>query len=144
MLIRDKDKEILLQIFSSSKFPFEVWAYGSRVNGDAHEGSDLDLVIRSENMKPIPFEILNSFRDEIRESRIPILVELRDWAVLPESFHKNIEQKYEVIFENQNVMNLKESSAGINVSLKKRACICTTASLHLAAEVNFEISFIFF
>ena len=25
----------------------EVWAYGSRVNGSAHEASDLDLVLRS-------------------------------------------------------------------------------------------------
>lgn len=25
----------------------EVWAYGSRVNGGAHEGSDLDLVLRA-------------------------------------------------------------------------------------------------
>lgn len=24
----------------------EVWAYGSRVTGGAHEGSDLDLVLR--------------------------------------------------------------------------------------------------
>ncbi len=24
----------------------EVWAYGSRVNGDGHEASDLDLVVR--------------------------------------------------------------------------------------------------
>ena len=25
----------------------EVWAYGSRVNGRSHDGSDLDLVLRS-------------------------------------------------------------------------------------------------
>ena len=24
----------------------EVWAYGSRVNGRSHDGSDLDLVLR--------------------------------------------------------------------------------------------------
>ena len=24
----------------------EVWAYGSRVNGQSHDGSDLDLVLR--------------------------------------------------------------------------------------------------
>ena len=27
----------------------EVWAYGSRVNGESHEASDLDLVIRGPN-----------------------------------------------------------------------------------------------
>ena len=49
MLLREKDKQRLLQIFASVAVPFEVWAYGSRVNGRAHEGSDLDLVIRSPN-----------------------------------------------------------------------------------------------
>ncbi len=27
----------------------EVWAYGSRVNGESHEGSDLDLVAAQSN-----------------------------------------------------------------------------------------------
>ncbi|MFN5236631.1 MAG: nucleotidyltransferase domain-containing protein [Bacteroidota bacterium] len=47
MLLRDKDREKLITIFSGVDTAFEVWAYGSRVNGDAHEGSDLDLVIRT-------------------------------------------------------------------------------------------------
>jgi hypothetical protein len=33
----------------------------------------------------------------IRESNIPIMVELSDWAILPASFHKNIENQYEVL-----------------------------------------------
>ncbi|MCY3777616.1 MAG: nucleotidyltransferase domain-containing protein, partial [Candidatus Aminicenantes bacterium] len=31
----------------------EVWAYGSRVNGQSHEGSDLDLVLRSPTLEPL-------------------------------------------------------------------------------------------
>ncbi len=54
MLIMEKDKQALLRIFSTVSFPIEVWAYGSRVNGAAHEGSDLDLVIRGPNLAPIP------------------------------------------------------------------------------------------
>ncbi len=36
----------------------EVWAYGSRINGRAHDGSDLDLVLRAPRLQPIPREDL--------------------------------------------------------------------------------------
>ena len=102
MLIREKDKLNLIQIFNTANFPIEIWAYGSRVNGKAHAGSDLDLVIRSLNLHPIPKEITEDLIDKIRESNIPILVELRDWNSLPKSFHQNIEQNYEILYCNFN------------------------------------------
>jgi hypothetical protein len=40
-MLRNKDKESLLAIFAMLNIPVEVWAYGSRVSGKAHEGSDL-------------------------------------------------------------------------------------------------------
>lgn len=106
MLLREKDKQTLLQIFSSVNLPFEVWAYGSRVSGTAHTGSDLDLVIRNQNLKPLPFDVYAALNEKIKDSNIPVLVELRDWAMLPESFHSNIAQQYEVLFtNNQNILN---------------------------------------
>ena len=30
----------------------EVWAYGSRVNGRSHDGSDLDLALRGPSLTP--------------------------------------------------------------------------------------------
>ena len=102
MLIRDKDKQTLLRIFEGISIPVEVWAYGSRVNGTAHSGSDLDLVIRSKNLAPIPVSIYAGLCEQIRDSNIPILVELRDWAYLPESFHANIERQFESLFDNRN------------------------------------------
>jgi len=101
MLIREKDKQRLMQIFSSVNLPVQVWAYGSRVNGSAHEGSDLDLVIRSRDLKPMAADIFAHLYEQIKESNIPILVELRDWALLPENFHQNIEQQHEVLFDNR-------------------------------------------
>jgi predicted nucleotidyltransferase len=77
-----------------------VWAYGSRVNGDAHNGSDLDLVVRSKNLTPLPLDSFVELSEKIKYSNIPILVELRDWAMLPESFHKNILRQYEVLYKN--------------------------------------------
>ena len=100
MLIREKDRLALCAYFDSIIIPFEVWAYGSRVNGSAHEGSDLDLVIRANDLQPFPVNEYNQLVEIIRESNIPILVEIRDWTRLPESFHKQIEKQYEVFYSN--------------------------------------------
>ena len=79
----------------------EVWAYGSRITGESHEGSDLDLVVRGPELKPLGggfFELL----DAIELSNIPILVQAHDWARLPESFHAEIERDYVVVQEGQS------------------------------------------
>ena len=98
MLLKSKYKRILFEIFSDLPLPVEVWAYGSRVKGTAHEGSDLDLVIITRDREQIPLHLLTDLKEKIRDSNIPILVELFDWSRLPETFHKNIESCYEVFF----------------------------------------------
>lgn len=98
--MRNKDKQTLLEIFSSVQTPMEVWAYGSRVNGTAHEGSDLDLVVRSQTGGKLPLEVFLELKEKIQKSNIPIVVELFDWARLAESFHHNIVKQYEVLFNN--------------------------------------------
>ena len=77
----------------------EVWAYGSRVNGRSHDGSDLDLVLRGPSLKEIPSGQLGDFEEAVRESNIPFLVEARDWARLPERFHREIERDHLVLVE---------------------------------------------
>ena len=74
----------------------EVWAYGSRVNGEAHDASDLDLVLRSPTLEPLGREF-SELLEAIAESSIPILVQVHDWARLPESFHNEIQKAYVVI-----------------------------------------------
>ena len=74
----------------------EVWAYGSRVNGRAHDGSDLDLVLRGPGLEEIPSERLMDLEDAIRESTIPFLVEARDWARVPGRFRQEIEREHVV------------------------------------------------
>ena len=76
----------------------EVWAYGSRVNGRGHEGSDLDLVLRGPALEPLDggfYDLLEA----IEKSNIPILVQAHDWAMLPESFHIEIERDHVVVQE---------------------------------------------
>ena len=100
MILRTKDKDRLIAIFNSVDYPFQVWAYGSRVNGMAHEGSDLDLVIRTPELKKMPIDDYLNLVEQIRESNVPIVVELYDWARLPETFHKNILAKHELLYSN--------------------------------------------
>lgn len=110
MLLRDKDRDRLIAIFNSTDYPMEVWAYGSRVTGTAHDGSDLDLVILDRNLKEIPIDVFISLKEKIRESNIPILVDLFDWARLPESFHYNIEADHEVLFRNYELNSGKSKT----------------------------------
>jgi predicted nucleotidyltransferase len=110
MLLNEKDKNRLVQIFSTLSIPAQVWAYGSRVKGTAHEGSDLDLVIVTSNQEKLPIRIFMELKEKIQESNIPILVELFDWARLPESFHRNIKDCYEVLCSTEsNVLNDSQS-----------------------------------
>jgi uncharacterized protein len=104
MMLRAKDKERLIAIFDTVSTPIEVWAYGSRVNGDAHDGSDLDLVIRTPSLQKMPLDMYLDLKEKIQESNIPIVVELFDWARLPHSFYPNIEARHEVLFSNIEIM----------------------------------------
>ena len=77
-----------------------VWAYGSRVNGESHDASDLDLVLRGPDLKRIPSGQLADLNAALEDSNVPIIVQIHDWARLPESFHREIERAYVVLVEN--------------------------------------------
>ena len=79
----------------------EAWAYGSRITGESHEGSDLDLVVRGPGLEPLGDGFF-SLLEAIEESNIPILVQAHDWARLPVSFHPEIERDYVVVQEDQS------------------------------------------
>jgi len=78
MLIREKDRDILPGIFNSIELSVEIWANGSRVSGSVHSGSDLDLVMRSANLKAIPIDLFRELKGKIRHSNVAILVDLFD------------------------------------------------------------------
>ncbi len=94
LFLRDIDKQRLLKLLADYLPDVSAWAYGSRVNGEAHDTSDLDIVLRSKDLSKIPVEQLESFLQALSDSNIPILVEARDWSRLPESFHQEILRNY--------------------------------------------------
>ncbi len=89
----------------------EVWAYGSRVNGQSHDGSDLDLVLRGRGLDEIELSALADFTQALHDSTIPFLVEARDWARLPERFHREIERAYVVLRPRSICANLRSLAA---------------------------------
>lgn len=86
----------LLGILAKHVRDAEVWAYGSRISGTAHAGSDLDLVIRRRTGATGP-TVLGELREAFSESDLPMLVDVHDWARIPDSFRREIEQAHVVI-----------------------------------------------
>lgn len=100
MILRNKDKVSIINIAKKTlKTPLEIWAYGSRVNGDAHDTSDLDLAILTDSKKKLDIEELMNFKNVLQKSNIPILIQVLDFNRVPESFHKNISANYEVLLK---------------------------------------------
>ena len=75
----------------------EVWAYGSRVTGGSHDASDLDLVVRNPGVLSAQTRDLAELRGAFVESKLPIRVDVLDWAAIPESFHREILRAYVVL-----------------------------------------------
>ncbi|MCY3995326.1 MAG: nucleotidyltransferase domain-containing protein [Rhodobacter sp.] len=92
--LHDRHRELLLRLLREHLPGVDAWVYGSRVNGRSHDGSDLDLVLRGPGLQELPPGRLADFADAVRESNIPFLVEARDWARLPERFHREIEREH--------------------------------------------------
>lgn len=80
----------------------EVWAYGSRVNGDCHDASDLDLVVRNPAALDTALPDLSDLKDALVESNLPIRVDLVDWARIPEAFRREIERAYVLVQRGGN------------------------------------------
>lgn len=87
------DHDILLElkkILAQHVPDIDVLAYGSRVKGTSHAGSDLDLVLIDPKKQTIDASQIHTLRNALEESNIPILIDVLDWAQIPESFKKEI------------------------------------------------------
>lgn len=72
----------------------EVWAFGSRINQQSHESSDLDLAVRNIHA-PASFD---KFKSAIINSNIPILIDILNWENIPQSFKDEILRQHVVIY----------------------------------------------
>ncbi len=95
--IAERHRRAIKSLFHEHLPDVEVWAYGSRVKGRSHEGSDLDLVLRGPGLETIPADPLTRFREALCDSTIPFLVEAWDWARFPEEVLQEIERDHMVL-----------------------------------------------
>ncbi len=95
--LRPHHLEMLRALLQQQMRHAEVWAYGSRVNGNGHDASDLDLVVRRPNDLNQEIPELGAMQDVLSESNLPIRVEIMDWARIPASFQREIERAYVVV-----------------------------------------------
>ena len=99
--LREKDRKAICalaaQIFVAGT---EIWAYGSRVKGTNHDTSDLDLVVHfpQEQERAEGFSQLADFIEALRDSNIPIIVQVMAWHSIPEHFKANIQSCYQVLW----------------------------------------------
>ena len=68
--MENRHQAIVQQILN--KCPYQFYAYGSRVKGEAKKYSDLDLCYQKE----IPLNILSHIREEFENSDLPFKVDL--------------------------------------------------------------------
>ena len=92
--LNSEDLQMVLEIFEKYAPSMTVLAYGSRVNGLSHPGSDLDLVVMNPVDPTQPQEKMGALREAFIDSDLPIHVDILDWARIPEDFHDEIMQNY--------------------------------------------------
>lgn len=95
-------RRMVLDILHTHLPNAEVWAYGSRVNGDYHDSSDLDLVVRQAQALNRRQTNLDEVAAAFTESNLPIFVQIVDWASIPSEFHAEIAANYVVVQQAKN------------------------------------------
>ncbi|WLF83492.1 nucleotidyltransferase family protein [Moraxella sp. ZY210820] len=93
LYLKPRHLAMLQQILKMHLPDCEVWAYGSRVKGTAHDGSDLDLVVHGVKDK-ISFQ---NCVDSLKNSTLPMLIDIHNWEDLPVEFQHNIKKKYVIL-----------------------------------------------
>lgn len=95
LFIEPKYLKMLTDIFDNYCPKAEIWAYGSRIKGEAHDGSDLDLVVKNFNSNDV---YLFELKELINDSNVPFLVDIHEFDKLPQSFQDEIKKDYVIIY----------------------------------------------
>lgn len=75
-----------------------VWAYGSRVKGNAKPSSDLDLVAFVGTKQTLA---ISKLREAFDESNLPFRVDLFIWDQIPDVFKATIRKSHVIIQNGQ-------------------------------------------
>lgn len=87
--LSQKELFIVKEVLNRYVPEFDVYVFGSRVNGTSSKVSDLDLAIITK--EPMNIEKIISLKSAFKESDLPFKVDIVDWASTKENFRKIIE-----------------------------------------------------
>ena len=93
--VAPQQRQIIADILRRYLPDREVWAYGSRVSGHSWQYSDLDLVIMGD--AALDSMTKGDLRDAFTMSRLPYIVDLKDWHHIPQGWRDEIRRSYAVI-----------------------------------------------
>ena len=84
--LKERHRQIIQNILS--RYPYNFYAYGSRVKGNARLLSDLDLCYYDNILS----SVICKMREEFAQSNLPFMVELVNWKNMRPAFQKSIEK----------------------------------------------------
>ena len=82
------------------KYPYDIAAFGSRVNGNPKKFSDLDLCV----MQPISFLILGQMQEDFEKSNLPFTVDIIIWDRCSDSFKKSIKNSLLMLRSSHDIL----------------------------------------
>ncbi len=89
--ITPAQQTLLLQMVQQFLPNVAIWAFGSRVKGNARATSDLDLVVFA---KPPQKPQVFALQEALEESNLPFKVDLLIWDDIPENFRTTIQNHF--------------------------------------------------
>jgi predicted nucleotidyltransferase len=76
-----------------SKYPYQFYAFGSRVKGNNKKSSDLDLCIIGDISNTQLYELIN----ELAESNLRIKIDLKRWQDINDGFRAMIQNDLTIV-----------------------------------------------
>lgn len=86
LIMQERHSKILHDILA--RYPYQFYAFGSRVTGKAKQFSDLDIVYKD----IIPSGQLIQLIEDLEESDLPFKVDLVNWHECTADFQQRIEK----------------------------------------------------
>jgi len=99
LFLQEKYLEVLRAVFRQVCPAATIVAFGSRVKGEAHNGSDLDLAVLSWGGQK---ECLTGLKNALEDSTLPFLTDIVDFAKVPPAFQQEINKKNVIVYTPEN------------------------------------------
>lgn len=94
--IKPEYLKMLKDVFNNYCPKAEIWAYGSRVKDQSHDGSDIDMVVKSFNDET---KNISELKQLLNDSNVPFLMDIAEFEYMPKYMQDEILKAYVVIFD---------------------------------------------